>query len=142
MFLLNSCPLNACFTFGRFGYYFLTRWIETYFDLGIKQLHVIFDNCSNDNIGPKDITRKVRDNDQNGTITRDFDSISEETCLPAKDWMSFLKNRHNKSLLCHFLSMYIANHGHKLCNKGESIIVAGGFIGKMKNKALLINSSI
>ena len=138
MFLLNTSPLGSCTTYLEYGEFFLRRWIETYFRLGYSEVHVIFDDCANTEIGPKDIERRKRDDKSN--TAKDILVIEEQSHLPGKDWMMFLSNRHNKSLLCNFLSLHIANYGHAKCQSGQAIVVSGGFLGSMKNKAIYVNN--
>ena len=140
MFLINMSPLGECQsgTFADYGMYFLQKVIQPYFQIGIKEIHIIFDNYS-EKLSPKDIERRRRD--KGASESKTYCEIFKTTHLPRKDWMSFIKNRQNKILLCDFLSTFILEHGNVVCGPGQSIVTAGGFQGrKFQNKALYVDN--
>ena len=111
MFLINMSPLGECQsgTFADYGMYFLQKAIQPYFQIGITEIHIVFDK-SYEKLSPNDINRRRRD--KGASESKTYSEILKTTHLLRKDWMSFIKNRQNKILWCDFLSTFVLEHGN------------------------------
>ncbi len=138
MFLINKSPMGFMNTFKDYGEYFLKNSVHRYLNKGFRQVHILFDDPWCKNVGPKDIERQRRDSNLEPSTT-ELQEITVETKLPNIKWEQFIKNRHNKALLCEFLSNFIIQNGSDYLNDAQSIIVAGAFKGEKQNCAMIVN---
>ena len=125
MFIIYSAPLRSFTTFSEYIQNLYMKYVSVYFDVGIKQVHIVFDDQNETCLTPKSVERSRRDNDSEkpGILPADFDQNSS---LP-RDWKKFLKVRGNKKNLVHLISEQFLYLGCCHLQPYQSLVLGGGF---------------
>ena len=128
MFMLSAPPQLTPTTFGEYAIALYKQWVTYYFTQyrSVTQLSLAFDKQSQAGLTPKQFERRRRDDVVCSTTCDTLDSINKDTKFPNK-WVDFIKIRKNKQLLVHFICDYFVELGQNYLQKGQSLIISGGF---------------
>lgn len=150
MFFIYSPPLRSFNTFSEYIKHLYVRNISCYFDSGIQNVHVVFDDQSLSLISPKDVERSRRDIDDDQRPVVKNINLESESVLPS-DWQKFLKIRENKKSLVNLVCEEFLNIGKEELTDGQHLVISGGFAAngiaksvsnKMVSLSILFNSNI
>ena len=122
MFLINTTPLGGHKTMLDYVKFLYTRFVQTQFNQGCYEVHVIFDSPGKLQNTPKFFEHKRRDKQANVQTNHCCDSK-----VPKK-WREDLINcRESKRSLVKYVTQCFLQNMQKNLQEGQTLYLAGGF---------------
>ena len=128
MFMIQSSPCPGIITYKQYANMLFQQYIFSHIKMGVKEIHVIFDDPADNNQSPKQIEREKRDNMVNVSVDHHCINITASVKVPA-NWRGNLLNcRGCKRALCHFLCEELLEIASSSLGNEQNFFVAGGFL--------------
>lgn len=124
MFLINTTPLRIHKTMKEYAAFLLQKYTLKYLSIGVREIHIVFDNPGRFHRHPKDIERDRRD--ANGKRQHNHCTFQDDTKIPSK-WRDLLDSRECKKKLMSYLGDCFLLLAPDLLSDGQKLVVAGAF---------------
>uniref|UniRef100_A0A1X7VCY4 Uncharacterized protein n=1 Tax=Amphimedon queenslandica TaxID=400682 RepID=A0A1X7VCY4_AMPQE len=123
MFLINAIPIRVHSKMSEYALYLFERFLGKYLQVGVCELHVLFDSPGTFTWHPKNIERERRD----GTIGIDHEHLefSDEMKIPSK-WRDIISCRVCKYKFIDYLGLKFLELGPTFLRGDQKLFVAGG----------------
>ena len=138
MFIIHSTPPlhNKCVV--DYAHFIMNRYINTHFERGVMEVHVVFDDPGRHPMYPKSFEHKRRDKQ---ATPDDHSHVLLESRLPTgKSWSSLLKCRECKRNITTALASAILEVCPSYLSPGQRLFTAGSLKGELRDKALYCES--
>ena len=125
MFMINTTPLRIHAKMSDYIRHLLSRYVGCYLNMGVAEVHIIFDDAGRFSVNPKRIEQTRRD-DSASTINLNHEhvSFSDDMKIPPK-WREILECRKCKRKLVVYMGESLLQQVHEFLRGDQKFYVAG-----------------
>ena len=125
MFMINTTPLRIHAKMSDYITHLLSRYAGCYLNMGVTELHIIFDDAGRFGVNPKRIEQARRDASISTTNSDHEHSVfSDDMKIPSK-WREILECRKCKRQLVVYMGESLLQHAHEFLRGDQKLYVAG-----------------
>ena len=134
MFMIQTPPSPGITTYVQYCKLLVTRYISPHLRAGVNQVHVLFDDPTQNATSPKQLEHAKHDEISQVSLSHTCVVIDQSTTVPSK-WRDDLLNcQQCKRALCEFLSQEMLTQVPLLLSDDQMVLTAGGFSNQKQNQ--------
>ncbi len=134
MFIIHSTPPLHNKNITDYAHFIMNRYVNTHFERGVMEVHVVFDDPGRHPVTPKSFERQRRDKH---VTSGDHTHAELDSRLPTgKRWSSILNCRECKSKLTTKLALAMLEVCPSYLCPGQRFFTAGSLQGELRDSAL------
>jgi len=138
MFIIHSTPPLHNKSVADYAHFIMNRYINTHFERGVVEVHVVFDDPGRHPVYPKSFEHQRRD--KSGKPVNHSHVLLESKLPTGKSWSSLLKCRQCKHNITTTLASVILEVCPSYLSPGQRLFTAGSLKGELRDKALYCES--
>lgn len=124
-FLLHTTPSKGQ-TLGAYTQMLLKRHISKYYIMGVKEVHLIFDQICMEKFNPKDAEQNRRDQNNASTLHNEHIELTPSSTVPLP-WQDFINCRICKYNIIRSIGLACVQLGRSFLHDGQKLVLAGCF---------------
>ena len=133
MFLINTKPLRRTKTIAHYGQ---QRFALKYYQAGVSEVHLIFDEPGRQAFNPKVFEHSKRDQKSISKI-HEHVTFTPDAATPST-WRDYIECRQCKRSLIKAIGLSYLKKGRLMLRQGQTLVIAGCFSGEGENNNVWI----